>query len=108
VTVVCGNVDSCLLCTASAIQAGQWKCSGCKQPYDLEAIEGRLLCELQAANRAYQLQDLECNKCKQARSTAQHIDIMLARSAAQEWHQAYKACCAGFGQPPKIASVKMC
>lgn len=45
-----------------------WSCRVCGQPYHRPTIESRLLATLQRRVRDYQLQDLECVRCKQVSS----------------------------------------
>lgn len=48
------------------VQDKQWLCRmpECRQPYDRELVEARLVAEVQRAEAAYQLQDLQCAKCR--------------------------------------------
>lgn len=45
-------------------QALPWSCEYCSHPYDLEAMELSLLRDAQKLIVAYQVQDVECRKCK--------------------------------------------
>ncbi|GBF92637.1 hypothetical protein Rsub_05251 [Raphidocelis subcapitata] len=67
--VICGYCNDCRdldLCRDPELQAGQrWACAACAQPYDMPAIEARLVKLLGARVREYVLQDLQCVKCKQ-------------------------------------------
>lgn len=59
----CRDLD---ICRDPELQAGQrWACATCAQPYDMAAIEARLVKLLGARVREYALQDLQCVKCKQ-------------------------------------------
>ena len=42
-----------------------WRCEACYAPYLNDVIEARLVETVQARSFAFQLQDLECSKCKQ-------------------------------------------
>ncbi len=50
------------------MQEHKWECANCGHGYDLGAIEAQLLGAVRRRARAYQTQDLRCQKCKQARS----------------------------------------
>ena len=47
------------------VQAHQWTCKNCSNGYDLAAIEAQLVRAVRLKERAYQLQDLRCTKCRQ-------------------------------------------
>lgn len=42
----------------------RWNCAACAAAYDLGAIESALIAVVQQQERAYQLQDLKCDKCR--------------------------------------------
>lgn len=58
----CRDLD---LCRDPELQGQRWACATCAQPYDMAAIEARLVKLLGARIREYVLQDLQCHKCKQ-------------------------------------------
>ena len=53
----CRDLDVC--------RDGNWGCSECGNMYDTEALETRLLELLKRRSLAYQLQDVQCAKCRQ-------------------------------------------
>jgi hypothetical protein len=72
----CRDLD---LCRDPELQAGQrWQCAACAQPYDMAAIEARLVKLLGARIKEYVLQDLQCHKCKQVRRMGAHAGRMRA------------------------------
>ena len=54
------------LCT---MQVHRWNCEACGTGYELGAIESALVAVVQQQERAYQLQDLDCAKCKNVGTT---------------------------------------
>lgn len=68
--VICSACCDCRdldLCRDPDLAAGHWACTyrdqyglPCGQPYDMQAIEGALLAEVNDRVRKYQLQDLKC------------------------------------------------
>eukprot|EP00873_Tetraselmis_striata_P038899 jgi/Tetstr1/459163/TSEL_004609.t1 len=67
--VICSYCNDCCdldICRNADIQDKQWLCRmpECRQPYDRELVEARLVAEVQRAEAAYQLQDLQCAKCR--------------------------------------------
>lgn len=46
------------------MQVHRWNCEACGTGYELGAIESALVAVVQQQERAYQLQDLHCAKCK--------------------------------------------
>lgn len=51
----------------AAMQVHRWNCEACGRGYDLGAIESALVAVVQHQEQAYQLQDLQCTKCKNVR-----------------------------------------
>ena len=49
------------------MQVHRWNCEACGRGYDLGAIESALVAVVQHQEQAYQLQDLQCTKCKNVR-----------------------------------------
>ena len=47
------------------MQAHQWTCKNCSNGYDLAAIEAQLVRAVRLKERAFQLQDLRCTRCRQ-------------------------------------------
>ena len=59
----CGHAADLDLCRDVGTGDG-WACTACHQPHDADAIEARLVQLVQRNARAYQLQDLQCAKCR--------------------------------------------
>ena len=55
---------------AEYLQVHRWNCAACASAYDLGSIESALIAVVQQQERAYQLQDLKCSKC---RNVSAHI-----------------------------------
>lgn len=69
--MVCTECNACHdldLARDEQIQDRQWACRSCGAARDPVAVEAVLVKALHHQSRAYQLQDLRCVKCKQARS----------------------------------------
>lgn len=49
---------------AEYLQVHRWSCAACASAYDLGSIESALIAVVQQQERAYQLQDLKCSKCR--------------------------------------------
>lgn len=54
-------------------QVHRWNCEACGVGYELGSIESALVAVVQQQERAYQLQDLQCMKCK---NVSMHIDLL--------------------------------
>ena len=54
------------------MQAHQWTCKNCSNGYDLAAIEAQLVRAVRLKERAFQLQDLRCTRCRQVGPLAMH------------------------------------
>lgn len=65
----CGNCKDLDLCRdRSGLAPGAgWACERCEQPFDHEELEARLVQIVQRRCLAYQLQDLQCDKCRQVK-----------------------------------------
>lgn len=63
VCAFCGQCRDLDLCR-DADEEHKWTCEVCSSPYDEEAIECRLIEIVQQRSLAFQLQDLECKKCR--------------------------------------------
>ena len=50
------------------LQVHRWNCEACGTGYELGMIESALIAKVQQQERAYQLQDLQCAKCKNVSS----------------------------------------
>lgn len=50
------------------LQVHRWNCEACGVGYELGSIESALVAVVQQQERAYQLQDLHCIKCKNVRT----------------------------------------
>jgi len=70
--VICSFCNGCekldllrnsVLTDTSLSRKDRWRCVHCNNPYNLAAIEMRLVQQLQNNSMAYQLQDLSCEKC---------------------------------------------
>ncbi len=71
------------------MQARQWACQGCGAARDAAAVEALLIAELRAQARAFQLQDLRCDKCRQVRrNSALEIPLETECLGAGAWHSA--------------------
>ena len=57
-------------------QVHRWNCEACGVGYELGSIESALVAVVQQQERAYQLQDLQCTKCRNVSS-----DMDLVHSA---------------------------
>ena len=71
--VMCGFCGACKdldLCRdrSGLAAGGGWSCDHCAQPYDDEELEARLVQLVQRRCLAYQLQDLQCDKCRQVKT----------------------------------------
>ncbi len=60
----------------ATMQVHRWNCEACGTGYELGAIESALVAVVQQQERAYQLQDLQCTKCKNV-STDQPANLAL-------------------------------
>ena len=61
----CGHAADLDLCRDVGRRTDDgWACTACHQPHDADAIEARLVQLVQRNARAYQLQDLQCAKCR--------------------------------------------
>ena len=58
----CRDLD---LCRDDELARHSWACRVCSQPYSQGSLERRLVLALQQRVREYQLQDLQCLRCKQ-------------------------------------------
>jgi DNA polymerase epsilon subunit 1 len=58
----CGHCRDLDLC-----RDDEWSCECCDNPYDLEALEHRLVQTVQARTLDFQTQDLACAKCRQVK-----------------------------------------
>ena len=58
----CRDLD---LCRDDELARHSWNCRVCGQPYSQPALEQRLVLALQHRVKEYQLQDLQCVRCKQ-------------------------------------------
>ena len=58
----CRDLD---LCRDDELARHHWNCRVCEQPYNQASLEQRLVLALQHRVREYQLQDLQCVRCKQ-------------------------------------------
>ena len=47
----------------------EWVCSSCEAPYDREFIEQTLVIIIEQASMRYQVQDLECQKTREVKTT---------------------------------------
>ena len=58
----CHRLRDLDLCRDAQLADGDWRCDhpGCRHPYDLPALEARLVAAARGALRAYVLQDLTC------------------------------------------------
>ena len=56
----CRDLDVC--------RDGAWVCHECTNPYDHEAIEARLVALAKRRSLAFQLQDVQCAKCRQVQT----------------------------------------
>ena len=58
----CHRLRDLDLCRDAQLAEGDWRCDhpGCRHPYDLSALEARLVAAARGALRAYVLQDLTC------------------------------------------------
>ncbi len=65
----------------AAMQVHRWNCEACGTGYELGAIESALVAVVQQQERAYQLQDLHCTKCKNV-STNQLASLALLACTA--------------------------
>lgn len=70
--VICSFCNACekldllrnpVLTDTSLDRKSRWRCVHCNNPYNLRAIEMRLVQQLQNSSMAFQLQDLACEKC---------------------------------------------
>ncbi|DBA81285.1 TPA: hypothetical protein ACH3X2_006902 [Trebouxia sp. C0005] len=69
--VICPSCNDCRdldLCRDPHLQVHRWNCGACETGYELGAIESALVAVVQQQERAYQLQDLQCTKCKNVSS----------------------------------------
>eukprot|EP00798_Chlamydomonas_sp_ICE-L_P017969 gene17969-24374_t len=69
--VICSYCNDCRdmdLCRDDELARKNWQCRVCSQTYNMAAIERRLVAVLQQRIREYQVQDLQCMKCKQVAS----------------------------------------
>jgi DNA polymerase epsilon subunit 1 len=48
--------------------SARWRCGQCQQGLDMAAVEGSLVQRVNNLSMAFQLQDLQCGKCKQVRA----------------------------------------
>jgi len=65
--VSCGHCNDCRdldLCRDPALQRRDWRCPSCAHPYDLPAVEARLIARMHGRLREYALQDVACVKCR--------------------------------------------
>lgn len=65
----------------ATVQVHRWNCGACETGYELGAIESALVAVVQQQERAYQLQDLQCTKCKNV-STDQLASLVLLACTA--------------------------
>ena len=49
----------------ACLQAHEWACAECHHERDKDTIEAQLMTVVGRRNKAYQLQDLRCSKCRQ-------------------------------------------
>ena len=63
----CRDLD---LCRDDELARHRWNCRVCEQPYNQASLEQRLVLALQHRVREYQLQDLQCVRCKQVRPSS--------------------------------------
>jgi len=63
VCAFCGHCRDLDLCR-DANEEREWACEACGSPYDVQAIESRLVEIVQQRSLSFQLQDLECKKCR--------------------------------------------
>lgn len=54
-------------------QVHRWNCEACGVGYELGSIESALVAVVQQQERSYQLQDLQCMKCK---NVSMHTDVL--------------------------------
>lgn len=69
--VICTSCNDCRdldLCRDPHLQVHRWNCEACGVGYELGSIESALVAVVQQQERAYQLQDLQCMKCKNVAS----------------------------------------
>ena len=74
--VICPSCNDCRdldLCRDPQLQVHRWNCAACSSAYDLGSIESALVAVVQQQERAYQLQDLKCNKCRNVSSSTQPV-----------------------------------
>lgn len=55
------------------LQMHKWNCEACGIGYELGSIESALVAVVQQQERAYQLQDLQCTKC---RNVSGNMDVL--------------------------------
>ena len=55
------------------LQVHKWNCEACGVGYELGSIESALVAVVQQQERAYQLQDLQCTKC---RNVSGDLDVL--------------------------------
>lgn len=69
--VICEYCNDCReldLCRDPRLLEHRWLCPCCANKYSMAAVEGRLLAVVAAQQRAYQLQDLSCVRCRNVSS----------------------------------------
>ncbi len=89
-----------------ALQVHRWNCEACGTGYELGAIESALVAVVQQQERAYQLQDLRCIKCKNVSTSLwlseSAFEVMCAvgllaavcmMTKDQHWTPRLMACC---------------
>lgn len=59
----------------STMQVHRWNCGACAAAYDLGSIESALIAVVQQQERAYQLQDLKCLKCRNVSSCSRYYAV---------------------------------
>ena len=58
------------------LQVHRWNCEACGVGYELGSIESALIAVVQQQERAYQLQDLQCAKCKNVSTSHQVLHLL--------------------------------
>lgn len=63
------------------LQVHRWNCEACGVGYELGSIESALVAAVQQQERAYQLQDLQCTKCKNVSSDMDLVPWLMQQPA---------------------------